>query len=159
MWLNGTSQSAIRAVLYVAGHVEPGPVRVDDIASALHCPRNYLSKTLHALTHAGVLRSTRGPNGGFQLAEPPGRLALARIIAPFEPVAARRCLIGRPDCGGSHPCLAHRRWERVAAAVADFFDRTTVADLLAEGRGGLTVPLAAARPRSRRRAGASPRAE
>ncbi len=158
MWLNGTSQSAIRAVLYVAGHAEPGPVRVDDIASALHCPRNYLSKTLHALARAGVLRSARGPKGGFQLADPPERLVLARVIAPFEPVAARRCLMGRADCGGAHPCLAHHRWERVAAAVADFFSQTSVADLLAGGRGGLAVPRTAARQRLARRARVAPRA-
>ena len=134
MWLNGTSQSAIRAVLHVADHDAAGPVPVEAIATALQCPRNYLSKTLHALVRAGVLRSTRGPKGGFRLADHPQRLVLARIIAPFEPVTARRCLIGRPDCGGAHPCLAHHRWERIAVAVTDFFDRTTVADLLAGNR-------------------------
>jgi len=156
MWLNGTSQYAIRAVLYVADHAEPGPVRVEDIATALRCPRNYLSKTLHTLARAGVLRSVRGPKGGFQLADPPDRLVLARIIAPFEPATARRCLIGRPDCGGPHPCLAHHRWERVAGEVADFFDQTTVADLLA-GSGALALPRTI-RPGISRRARAAPRA-
>jgi len=159
MWLNGTSQYAIRAVLYIADHAQPGPVRVEDIAAGLHCPRNYLSKTLHVLAHAGILRSARGPKGGFQLADPPKGLVLARIVAPFEPATARRCLIGRADCGGAHPCLAHDRWERVAAAVADFFSQTTVADLLASGSGGLTVPGAAARVRRSRRTRAAPRTQ
>ena len=142
MWLNGTSQSALRAVLYIAGRRGPDPVRVDEIAAALGAPRNYLSKTLHGLAHAGVLRSTRGPRGGFRLADPPDQLVLARIIAPFEPVAARRCLIGRPNCGREHPCLAHHRWERVAGAITAFFDQTTVADLLAGGGSALEAPLA-----------------
>jgi len=154
MWLNGTSQYAIRAVLYVAGRDQPGPVRVDEIAAALHCPRNYLSKTLHALAHAGVLQSTRGPKGGFRLAEPAERLPLARVIAPFEPATARRCLVGRPDCGGAHPCLAHHRWEGVAGAVTDFFEQTTVADLLSGSSGGPAVPRS--RPRRPRSRPASP---
>jgi Rrf2 family iron-sulfur cluster assembly transcriptional regulator len=150
MWLNSTSQNAIRATLYVADHSDGGPVRVDDIARALESPRNYLSKTLYALVQAGVLRSTRGPGGGFELALPPDQLSLARVIAPFEPVSARRCLLGRPECGRAHPCLAHPRWERVAGAVSAFFEHTTVADLLADQTGSRVAP-AGSRGRARRK--------
>ena len=130
MWLSSTAQHAIHAVLYLAEHSTDRPVRVDEIATALDCPRNYLSKTLHALTRAGVLQSERGPKGGFQLVDPPRKLSIARIIAPFEPVAQRRCLFGRPECGGKHPCTAHQRWSGVATGVEDFFSGTTVADLM-----------------------------
>jgi Rrf2 family iron-sulfur cluster assembly transcriptional regulator len=139
MWLNSTSQYAIRATLYVAGHESAGPVRVDEIAEALDCPRNYLSKTLYALVRAGVLRSTRGPGGGFQLALSPEQLSLGRVIAPFEPATARRCLIGRPDCGGAHPCLAHHRWEKVAGVVSQFFEQTTIGELLSDNSGTLSI--------------------
>jgi Rrf2 family protein len=132
MWLSSTAQHALRAVLYVADNAAERPVRVDEIAAALSSPRNYLSKTLHALTRAGVLRSERGPKGGFQLSERPERLTVARVVAPFEPVGERRCLVGRPECGGAHPCAAHHRWAGVASAVEDFFAQTTVADLLVE---------------------------
>jgi len=130
MWLNSTAQSALRAVLFIADHGADGPVRVDDIAASLRVPRNYLSKTLHALTRAGVLRSARGPKGGFQLADPPHRMTLARVVGPFEPAGERRCLVGRPVCGDAHPCPAHDRWSGIAAAVEDFFGQTTLADLL-----------------------------
>ena len=130
MWLNSTAQNALRAVLYIAEHAADGPVRVEDVAASLDSPRNYLSKTLHALARAGVLRSTRGPKGGFQLVDPPDRLALARVVRPFEPAGERRCLLGRATCGDAHPCQIHHRWSRTATAVEDFFDHTTVADLL-----------------------------
>jgi Rrf2 family protein len=132
MWLNSTAQTALRAVLHIAEHAGEGSVRVDDIATSLRTPRNYLSKTLHALARAGVLRSARGPKGGFQLADPPSRLVLSRVIGPFTPAGERRCLVGRADCGDAHPCLAHHRWSRVARGVEDFFGETTVADLLAQ---------------------------
>lgn len=134
MWLTGTAQNAVRAVLYIAEHGRDGPVRVDQIAETMGSPRNYLSKTLHALARAGVLRSARGPKGGFQLADPPERLRLARVVAPFEPAGERRCLVGRAHCGDAQPCQAHHRWSKVALAVEDFFATTTVADLL--GRNG-----------------------
>jgi Rrf2 family iron-sulfur cluster assembly transcriptional regulator len=132
MWLSTTAQNSLQAVLCIAGSADDGPVRVDEIAAALGLPRNYLSKTLHALVRAGVLRSGRGPTGGFQLADPPERLALARVIAPFEPLSERRCLVGRATCGDKHPCAAHHRWSSIAEGVEEFFNNTTIATLLGE---------------------------
>lgn len=134
MWLNSTSQSAIRAVAHVAARGLDGPVRVEEIARAARCPRNYLSKILHVLTRAGVLQSSRGPAGGFRLVGRPERVALAEVIAPFQSAVARRCVLGRPECGGARPCAAHDRWTRVAAQVESFFAKTTVADLLESNR-------------------------
>ena len=132
MWISGTTQYAIRAVLFVAEHGADEPVRVDVIAEALDVPRNYLSKTLHALAREGVLRSGRGPRGGFQLASPPGALTLAAVAAPFDDLAARKCLLGRAACGWKSPCAVHPRWEEVSNALQAFFRDTTIADLLGE---------------------------
>lgn len=130
MWLNSTAQNALRAVLFIAQAESDGPVRVDDIAAALDTPRNYLSKSLHALARAGVLTSMRGRHGGFRIADAPSELVLARVIAPFLPAGGRRCLLGRPRCGEAHACLVHVRWTQVASQVEDFFAKTTVAELL-----------------------------
>ena len=130
MWLSTTAQNSLHAVLCIAGSADDGPVRVDEIAAVLGTPRNYLSKTLHALVRAGVLTSARGPRGGFQLAHRPDRLTLARVVAPFEPVVERRCLVGRATCGDAHPCAAHRHWAAIAASVEEFFNQTTIATLL-----------------------------
>lgn len=130
MWLSSTAQQAVHAVLCIAASAEHGPVRADEIALAIDCPRNYLSKTLHALVRAGVLRSARGPKGGFQLAHRPGETTLAQVIAPFEPLGERRCLLGRPRCGDEDRCVLHDRWARVAAPVDAFLAKTTIANLL-----------------------------
>ena len=141
MWLSRTAQQALHAVLCIASGTDRAPVRVDEIAAVLGYPRNYLSKTLHALVTAGVLRSERGPKGGFQLSARPEKVTLAQVIAPFEPVGDRRCLLGRPRCGDNHACLLHARWSRVARPVDAFFTKTTVADLL----GGTSPASDAAR--------------
>lgn len=156
MWISGTTQYALRAVLYVAEHGAEDPVRVDAIAGALNVPRNYLSKTLHALAQAGVLRSGRGPRGGFQLARPAADLSLADVAAPFDDLAARQCLLGRSACGWKNPCSVHPRWEEVSAALRAFFGDTTIADLLGEiaSRPAMApahdLPVAITAPRGRR---------
>ncbi len=129
--LSQTSEYALRAVLYLADRGSREPVRVAVMAAALGVPRNYLAKTLHALVRLGVLASERGPSGGFRLAREPGRLPLMDIVAPFDPRAAERhCLLGRPSCGGPHPCAAHDAWSQASGQVAEFFRTTTVAELL-----------------------------
>lgn len=150
MMLSGTAQYAIRAVLHVAAQGGDAPVRVDAIARALRVPRNYLSKTLHLLARDGVLRSGRGPRGGFQLAVPAGELTLARVAAAFDDVDTRQCLLGRPTCSARDACPVHERWEALATELRSFFVRTTVADLLASGQLPDSVPAARRTARSRR---------
>ncbi len=134
MILSDTAEYALRAVLYVARTASPErPTRADEIAQALGVPRNYLSKILHTLGKSGVLRSARGPQGGFQLAMDPGELVLARIVGTFDPMEIRpRCLLGRAECSDLNPCPAHPRWKGIADQVRGFFLQTTVADLLSE---------------------------
>jgi len=148
MWISGTSQYAIRAVVHVAMHGADAPVRVGPIAEALDVPRNYLSKTLHVLAREGVLHSERGPRGGFQLAVPADRLSLSRVTAPFEDTAKRHCLLGRAQCGGAHTCAAHVRWEVVSKSLQKYFATTTIADLLGDARGDAGLPVSPPRPRA-----------
>ena len=131
--LSQTAEYALRAVLYLAERSDDGTVRVGEMAQALRIPRNYLSKILHRLARAGVLASTRGKTGGFQLAVAADRLRLSEIVAPFDRVdERRRCLLGRPQCSDRTACAAHSRWKDVADTVATFFRETTVAELLSD---------------------------
>lgn len=158
-WISGTTQYALRAVVHVAEYGVTAPVRVDAIAKALKVPRNYLSKTLHALARAGILRSGRGPRGGFQLARPAADLTLADVAAPFGDLSVRECLLGRAACGAKNPCSAHSRWEEASRALQSFFRETTVADLLGEiaNRPAAAPALDLAAPRVTRPArGAAP---
>lgn len=143
--LSQTAEYALRAVLHIAEHGTERPVPVGDIAVALDVPRNYLSKTLHQLSRAGVVSSTFGPGGGFMLGTGAESLTLDRVIAPFEPSGERHCLLGRSPCRDSAPCLAHGRWKDIAAQIQAFFASTSVADLL---RGDAPELLAVPGPRA-----------
>ncbi len=131
MTLSETARYALRAVIALAQREGLGPVPVAEVAETLGVPRNYLSKILHRLAQAGVLRSRRGPSGGFALAVPADRLLLAQVVDPVDPVpTARNCLLGRPECSDEHPCAAHGQWCDLAEAIRSFFKETTVADLI-----------------------------
>jgi Rrf2 family protein len=146
--LSQTSQYALRTVLHLARLPRGERGAAPELARAVGVPANYLSKALHQLARAGVVASTRGKGGGFVLARPAGRISLAEVVAPFQAVGERTCLLGRPSCSDARPCPAHAHWKRVAEQVADFFARTTVADLLelpADGRRGRAGKLSRGR--------------
>lgn len=129
--LSHTSQYALRAVLYLAERGSDRPVPADAIAEALALPRNYLSKTLHTLARRRVLRSTRGPAGGFELARPAAEITMFDVIEPFDDIEARRvCLLGRQECSDARPCVVHHRWKDAASRIATFFRETTVGEIL-----------------------------
>jgi Rrf2 family protein len=128
--LSQTSQYALRTVVHLARLPKGDRGSAGELARAVGIPSNYLSKTLNQLARAGVVTGTRGKHGGFELARAPHRITLAEVVAPFQDVGERTCLLGRPACTDARPCPAHGHWKTVAQRVADFFAGTTIADLL-----------------------------
>jgi len=151
--LSQTAEYALRTVLFIAGHADEVPARAEEMAASLHIPRNYLSKTLHRLAHAGVLTSTRGRGGGFLLARRPEDIPLLAVVGLFDQIEpGRQCLLGRPVCSDEHACEAHVQWKDVSERVARFFSDTRVADLMGPGKPRLKAREARA-PGARKAAG------
>lgn len=131
--LSATAEHAVRAVLLLARHSGTKTLSADAIAAELGAPRNYLAKTLNALAKAGVVHSARGAAGGFTLAIAPESLTLARVIAPFDDHSrAPACLLRNQACDPQNACAVHARWNAIVGHAAAKFERTTIADLLAD---------------------------
>jgi Rrf2 family protein len=146
MTLSQTAEHALRAVLYLARQPNADRIPADVIAEALAAPRNYLSKTLGALTKAGVVTSARGPHGGFRLAVPATELSLARVIGPFgESSGSPVCVAGGRRCDSLDPCSTHERWSAVQAELMAPMERTTIADLLGAPKSGEALSGSGAR--------------
>lgn len=131
--LSKTADYALRALLALARHGGSRPLPADTLAELTGAPANYMGKTLYALARAGLLRSARGPSGGFALAVPAASITIARIADVFaEAPAHPRCLLGARECDPQRPCAAHDRWTRIAADAREPLATTTIADLLAD---------------------------
>ena len=132
--LSRTAKYAVRAVVVLARHYGERPVSADEIASILGAPRNYLSKTLLALTRRGILTSARGPGGGYALAVAPHALSVADIADVFADAMpeAARCLLDDSLCDPKHPCSAHRRWTEITLSARESMRRTVIGELCGE---------------------------
>jgi Rrf2 family protein len=133
MMLNQTTEHAVRALLYLAQRDPEEAVSAERMAQALGAPANYLSKTLNVLSRHGLLRGTRGPQGGYRLIRSPAEITLAEVAAVFEESRARAvCLLGDRPCTDRAPCQAHGQWLVLCAQVEAPLRTTTLATLLGE---------------------------
>ena len=106
-----------------------------------------VSKLLKQLHKAGLLASTRGLHGGYQLARPPAQISFAAVVDALEgPVALTDCAAGSGQCGLEHNCRVARVWQRLNFAVRRSLSEVTLAEL-----AGLPAaqPRPVAAPRSR----------
>lgn len=108
-----TCQHALRALIYLAERDAPGPVLVREIAVAADVPQPSLAKILHSLRGRGLVRSTKGPGGGYQLARPGDQM---RVVEVIEAVDGRVeldqvCVLGLDTCSDQASCALHDVWK------------------------------------------------
>lgn len=134
--LTQTAEHALRAALYLGGHEAGVLIPAGEIAEALGTPPNYTGKILRRLARRGLLRSARGPRGGFALRVDPRMLTVGQVLQAVEEPAegGATCLLGDRSCNGSHPCDAHARWTELESRVATLLDDITMEDLLGARR-------------------------
>jgi len=132
MHVTAKADYAVRAVVELADSSQQSPRKVDSVAQAQHIPVSFLENILTQLRSAGVVRSQRGPEGGYWLAQPAEELNLATVIRAVEgPLVGVR---GQPpeeiDYVGSAESLK-QVWSAVRANLRNVLEHVTVADVAA----------------------------
>src|SRR3954463_4320704 len=95
----------LRAMIHLAGLPVGKVASLQDLAVTLHLPREFLAKILKILTDRGLVRSTRGAHGGYQLARPPRNISFLEVIEAVEgPVQLNVCLDHKDRCDVSAGC-------------------------------------------------------
>src|SRR5208282_99340 len=134
MHVTAKADYAVRAVVELADSSQDAPRKVDDVAQAQHIPVSFLENILTQLRSAGLVRSQRGPEGGYWLARPAEELNLAQVIRAVEgPLVGIRGQ--RPEeieYMGSAESL-QQVWIALRANLRKVLETVTVADV-AEGR-------------------------
>jgi len=121
---------ACLAVLALAAEYDRNqPVPLRNLAESQSIPSQFLSQIFQQLRTAGLVQSSRGAAGGYQLTKSPDRICLADIVAVFETQ-------GTKSAGsGSESSLLrgalHATWNEISDSRQDVLARTTFADLLA----------------------------
>jgi Rrf2 family transcriptional regulator, iron-sulfur cluster assembly transcription factor len=122
---------AIRAAAYLASrHGEEGLVKLKDITRAEDLPAPFLSSVLQLLVTARLLRSSRGPTGGYALERSPDRITLYDIKAAVDGTAElEACAVGHDRCSDETPCPLHDSWKPIREEIVTYLRETTLADM------------------------------
>jgi Rrf2 family protein len=112
-----------------------GPASLAEIAVAEDLPRAYLEQLVMSLRDAGLVVSTRGAHGGYELSRPPDQIRMSEVLRALEgPIAPMICASDDPDhssiCGRSAQCTVNVMWLRVRDAIAGALEGMTLADLV-----------------------------
>jgi Rrf2 family protein len=130
MHVTAKADYAVRAVIELAGSSQSSPRKVDEVAQAQAIPVSFLENILTQLRSSGVVRSQRGPEGGYWLAQPAEELSLAQVIRSVEGplVGVRGQRPEEIEYGGSAECL-NQVWIAVRANLRNVLEHVTVADV------------------------------
>jgi Rrf2 family protein len=112
-----------------------GPASLAEIAADEDLPRAYLEQLVMSLRDAGLVRSTRGAHGGYELAREPATVRMGEVLRALEgPIAPMICATDDPEhaivCDRSARCTVNVLWVRVRDAVTGALDGMTLADLV-----------------------------
>ena len=100
-----------------------------EIAATLKASKAHLAKVLQRLAHAGLLRSERGPGGGFTLARPAKEVTLLQVYETIEgPLSSGTCLLHTRLCGGKN-CILGGLLKQVNSQVRQYLAKTRLTDL------------------------------
>jgi Rrf2 family cysteine metabolism transcriptional repressor len=144
MWVSRRTDYATRALLALTLD-GGGPMKLEELARRTSAPQSVLEQLMPTLRTAGIVRSERGPSGGYRLNKAPEEITLERVVRLFQgqlaPIgyATRR----NPDeCPKFVADSLRGAWGEVRDATIEVLERTTFADLAKRAGGKWNDDLA-----------------
>ena len=130
MKLTTKGRYAVTALLDLALHDGEGPVCLSEIAARQDISLPYLEQLFTRLRRHGLVASTRGPGGGYNLGKAAADIRVADIISAVdESFDATRCG-GERDCHGGKACLTHELWADLSREVHRFLQSVNLEQLM-----------------------------
>lgn len=132
MRLSTGGRYALRAMVDLALHADRGPVSRSDITERQGISVHYIEQLFVKLRRAGLIKSVRGPGGGYILARNAEDIRAGDVIRAVEgPIALVYCVEpqNRPPCHRMPRCVTHLLWKRLSKEIAEILDSVTLKDL------------------------------
>lgn len=136
MRITTLAEYGVICALHLAKRAGEGPVTGRDIAAGERLPVDYVEQILLRLRRAGIVKSTRGPRGGYALAKPPEDVSVRDVIAASELQTFDLHCVTHPveeeRCSASHACSIRPVWLMLQQKIDAVLDGVRLSDLLHE---------------------------
>ncbi len=132
--LSTKGQYGVRAMFEIAKNYKKGPITIREIADRQNVSVAYLEQLLNRLRKEKLIKSRKGPGGGYILGRHPGEISVRTILTTLEgPVAIARCLDpAAKGCSRVEGCVARLLWKSLGEKIEHFLDTISLKDLLNE---------------------------
>ena len=118
-------------MLDIARHQEQGPASMSEISLRQGISVKYLDQLLPTLKKGNLVRSVRGPKGGYFLSRPAEEISVAQVVCLMErQVQLVECASDPDSCDRFEACTVRRVWQEAAQAMLDKLDSISIASLL-----------------------------
>lgn len=129
--LSTKGQYGVRAMYEIARGYPETPVTIKEISERQDVSVAYLEQILNKLRKAGLIRSIKGPGGGYILNKSPEKVSIASILNELEgPVALTSCLDPEGGCVRVDSCVTHLLWKALGEQVEAFLKTITLKNLI-----------------------------
>ncbi len=133
MKLSTKGRYAVMAMVDIAAHTEGKPIALADVAERQEISLSYLEQLFGKLRRGGLVKSVRGPGGGYLLAYAAADTRISDIILSVdEPIKATRCTPGAPTGCTSNMsrCLTHDLWEELGNKIFLYLNSVSLDDVV-----------------------------
>ena len=124
----------VRAVLKLTLSDRGKPISIRELSAEEEISPEFLEQIFFRLRKSGIIKSTRGPGGGFQMEKDPAEVSVKDIFdAVGEEISLTPCTTEdcpSPPCTRENRCLAHEMWVETSKYVNDYFRGITIKDIL-----------------------------
>ncbi|MFY0400488.1 MULTISPECIES: Rrf2 family transcriptional regulator [Brevundimonas] len=139
MRLSTKGRYAVMAMADLAKNGTDRAVSLAEIAARQEISLSYLEQLFARLRKGGLVKSVRGPGGGYRLAREAGEMIVADIVlAVDEPIRATRCAAHGTPRGcmtGGARCITHDLWEDLGAEIHRYLAGVSLADVIEKRTG------------------------
>lgn len=137
MKVSTRGEYGVRAMFDLALHWGEGPISLKSIAERQLVSEHYLEQLMAALRKAGLVKSKRGAQGGYTLADEPDKVTIGQIIRVLEgPITPLDCLDSDkgsgPYCQKPDRCVLRNLWKDLQDSMEQVLDNRTLEDLRQE---------------------------
>lgn len=135
-----TCEYAIRATIFIAQKsIDKERVGIKEIAKGIGAPEHFIAKILQNLSRKKLVRSAKGPNGGFYHDHISIQSSLADVVKAIDgDKLFNGCGLGLKQCSASHPCPIHYKFMKVRAGTKRMLERACVGKLSQQLKNQLT---------------------
>ena len=136
--LSKSSVYALRSIVLIAHTASiDSKIGIKDLAVELELPVHYLGKILQQLSKSNIIKSVKGPHGGFYLDEKSKKTKLITVIEVMEGIEYfKSCGLGLKECSDDHPCVLHDDLKVFRDGLWKLFNTKTIEDLVSKLEDG-----------------------